>query len=50
MEMGYVYATVIVLFGVLLAVIARLAVSWLKTKADTTDTPWNDITIPVSVA
>ena len=45
MEMGYVYAAVTVLFGVLLAIIARLIVSWLKTKADTTETQWDDIII-----
>jgi len=45
MEMGYVYAAVTVLFGVLLAIIARLIVSWLRTKADTTETQWDDIII-----
>ena len=45
MEMGFVYAAVTVLFGVLLTIIARLIVSWLKTKADTTETQWDDIII-----
>jgi small-conductance mechanosensitive channel len=45
MEMGYVYAAVTLLFGVLLAIIARLIVSWLKAKAGTTDTQWDDIII-----
>jgi MscS family membrane protein len=45
MEMGYVYAAVTVLFGVLLATTARLIVRWLKAKAETTDTQWDDIII-----
>jgi small-conductance mechanosensitive channel len=45
MEMGYVYAAVTILFGVLLSLIANLVVRWLKTKADQTDTRWDDIII-----
>jgi len=47
MEMVYVYAAVTILFGVLLALIANLVVRWLKTKADQTDTQWDDMIIAV---
>jgi small-conductance mechanosensitive channel len=44
-EMNYVYAAVTVVLGVLLALIARTVVKWLKTKAGETDTNWDDILI-----
>jgi MscS family membrane protein len=45
MNMGYVYAAVTILFGILLAIIAHLLVRWLKIKAETTSTRWDDIII-----
>jgi small-conductance mechanosensitive channel len=45
MDMGYVYAVVTILFGILLAIIAHLSVRWLKTRAETTSTRWDDIII-----
>jgi hypothetical protein len=45
MEMGYVYAAVTILFGVLLALIANFIVRWLKSKAGETETRWDDIII-----
>jgi small-conductance mechanosensitive channel len=45
MEMGYLYAALTIIFGILLAIIANLIVRWLKSKAETTDTSWDDIVI-----
>jgi len=45
MDMNYVYAAIIVIFGVGLALIARTVVRWLEAKASTTDTKWDDIII-----
>ena len=42
---NYVYAGIIIVFGILVALIARSVVNWLKTKASTTDTNWDDIII-----
>ena len=42
---NYVYAAVIIIFGILIALIARTIVNWLKTKASETDTNWDDILI-----
>jgi MscS family membrane protein len=55
MEMGYIYAAVTILFGVLLALIVNFIVRWLKSKADETETQWDDIIIaaigkPIQVA
>ncbi len=52
---NYVYAAVIIIFGILIALIARAIVHWLKTKASETETNWDDIIIaaigtPVQVA
>ena len=54
-DLNYIYATVTIIFGVLLAILARLAVRWLEAKAETTGTKWDDIIIaaigtPVQVA
>ena len=43
MEMGYVYAAQTIIFKILLAIIANLIVRWLKSKAETTETSWDDI-------
>jgi small-conductance mechanosensitive channel len=44
-DLNYVYAALTVLFGILLALIARMIVRWLKAKADTTETKLYDIII-----
>jgi MscS family membrane protein len=54
-DLNYIYAAVTIIFGVLLAIIARLVVRWLETKAEKTNTRWDDIIIasigtPVQVA
>ena len=54
-DLNYVYATATVVFGVLLALITRAVVNWLKTKAGETETNWDDIVVaaigtPVQVA
>ena len=45
LEMNYVYAAATIIFGVLLAMIARTVVRWLETKAGETDTKLDDIII-----
>jgi MscS family membrane protein len=45
MDMGLVYAGATIVAGVLLSVIAHLIVRWLKSKAETTETRWDDIII-----
>jgi len=55
MELTLVYAAFTVIFGVLLALIARTIVRWLEGKAGETETRWDDIIIaaigtPVQVA
>ena len=55
LEISYVYAAAMIIFGVLLALIVRSVVSWLKAKAGETETNWDDIIIaaigtPVQVA
>jgi small-conductance mechanosensitive channel len=42
---NYVYAFIIIVLGILVALIARSIVNWLKTKASTTETSWDDIII-----
>ncbi|MDP2797998.1 MAG: hypothetical protein Q8N94_10905 [Methanoregula sp.] len=37
-DINYVYAAAMVVFGVLLALIVRAVVNWLKTKAGETET------------
>jgi len=54
-DINLVYAAATVVFGVLLALIARFVVNWLSTKAGETETKWDDIIIaaigtPVQVA
>lgn len=54
-DMSYVYAAATVVFGVLLALVIRAVVNWLKTKAGETDTNLDDIIIaaigtPVQIA
>jgi small-conductance mechanosensitive channel len=44
-DINYIYAILTVLSGVLLALIARAVVRWLKAKADITETKWDDIII-----
>ncbi len=45
MELNYIYAAITIIFGFLLALIVRSIVNWLKAKAETTDTNWDDIII-----
>ena len=45
LEINYVYAALIVIFGVLLALITQTFVRWLKVKASETDTNLDDIII-----
>ncbi len=54
-DINFVYAAATVVFGILLALIARFVVNWLSTKAGETETKWDDIIIaaigtPVQVA
>lgn len=54
-DINYAYAAATVVSGVLIALIVRAVVNWLKTKADETETNWDDIIIaaigtPVQVA
>ncbi|MEI7857565.1 MAG: mechanosensitive ion channel family protein [Methanomicrobiales archaeon] len=54
-DLNYAYAAVVVVLGVLIALITRTVVNWLKTKAGETDTRWDDIIIaaigtPVQIA
>lgn len=54
-DINYAYAAATVVFGVLIALIVRAVVNWLKTKAGETETNWDDIIIaaigtPVQVA
>ncbi len=44
-DINYAYAAATVVFGVLIALIVRAVVNWLKTKAGETDTNWDDIII-----
>ena len=43
METDYVYAVLTILAGIVLALVARKIVKWLKAKADVTETQWDDI-------
>ncbi len=45
LDLNYVYAVVTVVFGILFALIARLAVRWLEAKAEQTETKLDDIII-----
>ena len=44
-DMNYFYAVITILFGILLALVARTVVRWLESKAGETDTKWDDIII-----
>lgn len=44
-EMNYFYALVAVIAGLVIAILARIIVRWLKTKAEETETKWDDIII-----
>ncbi len=55
MDLNYMYAAGTIIFGVLLALIARWVVGWLKSRADETETQLDDIIVaaigtPVQVA
>jgi MscS family membrane protein len=55
MDINYMFAAGMIIFGVLVALIARWIVGWLKARADETDTQLDDIIIasigtPVQVA
>jgi MscS family membrane protein len=55
MDLNIVYAAFTIIFGVLLALVARMIVRWLEAKASATDTRWDDIIVaaigtPVQVA
>jgi small-conductance mechanosensitive channel len=43
--MNYLFAAIIIIFGILIALIARTIVRWLRTKASETETNWDDIII-----
>jgi len=54
-DVNYIYAGITIIFGVLLAILARTVVRWLGSKAGETETKWDDIIIaaigtPVQVA
>ena len=54
-DINYVYAAATFVLGILIALITRTIVNWLKTKAGETETQWDDIVIaaigtPVQVA
>jgi len=54
-DINYAYAAATVVLGVLIALIVRAVVNWLKTKAGETETNWDDIIIaaigtPVQIA
>lgn len=42
---NHIYAVIVIVFGILIALIARTVVNWLKTKASNTNTNWDDIII-----
>jgi MscS family membrane protein len=44
-DINYAYAAATVVFGILIALITRTIVNWLKTKAGETETNWDDIVI-----
>ncbi len=43
MELNQVYAAALILVGIMVALIARRIVAWLKAKAEETETYWDDI-------
>jgi small-conductance mechanosensitive channel len=44
-DMNYFYGVITIIFGILLALVARTVVRWLESKAGETDTKWDDIII-----
>jgi len=44
-QMNYIYAAIAVIAGVVLAMVARSLVRWLKVKAEETETKWDDIIV-----
>lgn len=42
---NFIYAAAVILLGIVLAFLARTFVKWLESKAETTDTYWDDIII-----
>lgn len=44
-QMNYIYAALAILAGVVLALVARALVKWLKVKAEETETKWDDIIV-----
>ncbi|MDO9326100.1 MAG: mechanosensitive ion channel family protein [Methanoregula sp.] len=44
-DLNFAYAAATVVIGVLIALVTRVAVNWLKTKAGETETNWDDIII-----
>jgi small-conductance mechanosensitive channel len=45
MDMNYLYAAMTILIGIIIAIVARRIVNWLKTKAGETETQLDDIVI-----
>ena len=43
--MNYIYAALVIIVGIGIAILARVVVRWLKEKAGETDTQWDDIII-----
>ena len=44
-DMNYFYAAIAVIAGIVIAILARIVVRWLKAKAEETETKWDDIII-----
>lgn len=44
-DMNYIFAALTILVGIVIAFLARTFVRWLKSKAETTETKWDDIII-----
>ena len=44
-DVRYLYAILVVVFGILIALITRSLVKWLEAKAEDTETKWDDIII-----
>jgi len=42
---NYIYAVIVIVLGILIALIARSVVNWLRAKASNTNTNWDDIII-----
>lgn len=44
-DMNYIYAALVIIVGIGIAILARVVVRWLKEKAGETDTQWDDIIV-----